>query len=193
MSSTATLRCTRAGAELRLQFTLQPERLADALQFVEARPYDDAAIDACRQAIEATLSDDRPQGGERGLLERLRFQGRSLARHLVGPETRQHLLRGDFQHLLLVIDEQLAGLPWELIHLDDDGAGEAAGPAEGFLALRFAVSRAVLTTQVPRGVAPRETQSPMPVLLVGDPQGEEAREDAEQEGGPGNVLRLPLS
>lgn len=101
--------------------------------------------------------------------EELARLGELLYTRLLPPQTREKLAQSGASELLLVIDDQLVQIPWELLH---DG--------REFLCLRLGIGRVVSTAQPMPPTEAGEPRSPLRVAIVADPQGD--LPDARREG-----------
>jgi class 3 adenylate cyclase/tetratricopeptide (TPR) repeat protein len=140
------------------------------LREAEEMAYDEAAVTQTVQRIEALLGGaDRDGRISKQNLEDLGGLGRLLAEQLLPPGTRARLGQSTAPELVLTLDDQLARVPWELLH---DG--------REFLCLRFGMGRVVSTAKQLAASKARETKGPLKVALIADPAG--TRPEALREG-----------
>jgi class 3 adenylate cyclase/tetratricopeptide (TPR) repeat protein len=123
--------------------------------------YDEAAVTQIVDRIEALLAGaDREGRVSTQNLEDLAALGRQLAEQLLSPGIRTRLAESVAPELVLSLDDQLPGIPWELVH---DG--------REFLGLRFAVGRVIAGARQLAASRPREGAGTLKVALVADPDG----------------------
>jgi len=128
---------------------------------VEEAGYDESAVSQTVQRIEALLGGvDREGRIAKQNLEDLGGLGRMLAEQLLPPHARARLAQSTAPELVLTLDDQLARVPWELLH---DG--------REFLCLRFGVGRVVSSAKMLSATKAREHKGPLKVALIADPQG----------------------
>lgn len=114
----------------------------------------------------------RANAGERGLLGQLETAGQAIYLDLLPAFLKEKLEEAAVRNLVLHLDRQLLGIPWELLH---DG--------DAFLGRRFRIGRLV-TMEQDSATLQRRMQPPLSALVVADPCGDlpAARREAEQVG-----------
>jgi len=128
---------------------------------VEELAYDEAAVNQTLQRIETLLGGvDREGRLARQNLEDLGGLGRLLSEQLLPSNARARLAQSTAPELVLTLDDQLARVPWELLH---DG--------REFLCLRFGVGRVVSSAEMLSASKTRELRGPLKVALIADPAG----------------------
>src|SRR5262245_8671305 len=132
-----------------------------AVRQVEERAHDEAALTETLRRIEALLGGfDRDGRLSRQNVEDLGGLGRLLSEQLLTPDARARLAQSTAAELVLTLDDELARVPWELLH---DG--------RDFLGLRFGVGRVVTSARQLAASKPREHTGPLKVALIADPAG----------------------
>ncbi|KPA18778.1 CHAT domain protein [Candidatus Magnetomorum sp. HK-1] len=94
-------------------------------------------------------------------LSRLKGLGRGLCNDILPHRIKERLKQTDAQYLILIIDNQLAHIMWELICIDNS-----------FLCERFAIGRKIKTTQDIPLTNKRQLSDTMKVLIIADPKGD---------------------
>ena len=164
------LEVSRVGARLRVSAREVAGAATTAAAEVEELAYDEAAIGQALQRVEAVVGGaDRDGRVSKQNLEDLAGLGRLLWEQLLPAATRARIGQSTAAELVLTLDDQLARVPWELLH---DG--------REFLCLRFGVGRVVTTAKQLAASKPRQASGPLKVAVVADPQGTLA--DAQSEG-----------
>lgn len=140
------------------------------LRAYEELEWDDAQVRQAVDRIAALLDVGDAEGRIASReLEELANLGQLLYRLLLPAQTREKLAQSTAAELMLVIDDQLVEIPWELLH---DG--------RDYLSLRFGIGRTVRTPQPVALGQPREARSPLRVVIVADPRGD--LPDSRREG-----------
>ncbi|MFT7462603.1 MAG: hypothetical protein ACI9EF_000944 [Pseudohongiellaceae bacterium] len=103
----------------------------------------------------------RANGGEENLLDELIEAGRAIWVDLLPDFLKEKFAEAHGRNLVLHLDRQLLGIPWELLHDGDD-----------FLGRRFRMGRLVTVEDDRRGGLQRAMSSPLSVLIVADPCGD---------------------
>ncbi len=113
----------------------------------------------------------RANAGESGLLPELEAAGQAIYVDLLPAFLKEKLEEAAAPNLLLHLDRQLVGIPWELLH---DG--------DAFLGRRFRIGRVVSMETTATVAMQRSMRSPLSVLIVADPCGDlpAARTEAEE-------------
>ncbi|MBW2027846.1 MAG: CHAT domain-containing protein [Deltaproteobacteria bacterium] len=115
----------------------------------------------CRSIIE-TLNNVNRQGRiTREVLFRLRETGQSFRDELFTMNVKEQVNKTDADHLILVLDDALVHIPWELLH---DG--------KKFLCQKFKMGRLVRTRQTGHDVRERALGRPLKMLVLADPKGD---------------------
>ena len=115
----------------------------------------------------------RANAGAPDLLGDLVEAGRAIWTDLLPDFLREKLSQAHVRNLVLHLDSQLLGIPWELLHDGDE-----------FLGRRFRIGRLVSVDAAGGQVLPRSMEGPLSVLVVADPCGDlpaARREAAELE------------
>jgi class 3 adenylate cyclase/CHAT domain-containing protein/Tfp pilus assembly protein PilF len=132
-----------------------------ALREVEEAAFDEAQVDQAVQRIEAIVRGaDRDGRIPKQNLEDLAGLGHQLWELLLTPRARARVSGSGAPELVLTVDDQLTRIPWELL---SDG--------REFLCLRFAMGRVLSTAKQLAASRPRDTQGPLKIAVVADPQG----------------------
>jgi CHAT domain-containing protein len=114
----------------------------------------------------------RANAGDRGLLGQLESAGQAIYLDLLPAFLKEKLEEASARNLVLHLDRQLLGIPWELLH---DG--------DAFLGRRFRIGRLVSMEQ-DSSTLQRRMAGALTALVVADPCGDlpAARREAEQVG-----------
>ncbi|MCA9414363.1 MAG: CHAT domain-containing protein, partial [Candidatus Omnitrophica bacterium] len=122
----------------------------------------DHLLEICDQVYSTLQSSSHGRSKPESTLEDLRQEGHQLFDLLLDNETQSELLSSKAEFLLLVIDDALVGVPWELLF---DG--------QAFLSDRFAMGRRVLTEVRSSGSdRMRALRSEPVVSVMGNGQGD---------------------
>ena len=122
---------------------------------------DDAKIKEHNDKIIELLNHVNPGGYvDKKIINQLESTGQLLFDALFSVEIKNKLATTASEDLVVSIDDHLVYIPWELLH---DG--------NSFLCLRFNMGRLVRTRQTIPQFAVRQTQVPLKILIVADPQG----------------------
>ena len=103
----------------------------------------------------------RANAGESDLRDELVAAGRAIWVDLLPDFLKEKFAEATGRHLVLHLDRQLLGIPWELLHDGDD-----------FLGRRFRIGRLVSYDQSGGQALHRRMAPPLKVLLVADPCGD---------------------
>jgi len=95
------------------------------------------------------------------ILEKLKELGGDLYGELVPPSIHEKLTRAAGGNLLLSIDQDLAGIPWEILY---DG--------QGFLCRRYHMGRIISIPPSVRRKKKRRIEGPVQLLSITDPEGD---------------------
>jgi hypothetical protein len=133
-------------------------------------PFHSALVADRARGILALLA--RANAGDRGLLGQLEEAGQAIYLDLLPAFLKEKLEEASARNLVLHLDRQLLGIPWELLH---DG--------DAFLGRRFRIGRLVSMDQ-DSATLQRRMAGPLSALVVADPCGDlpAARREAEQVG-----------
>ena len=155
------LEIARTGSRLKVT-SREMAGLEDAsTREVEETAYDEAAVSQTLQRIETVVGGaDRDARISKQNLEDLGGLGRLLSEQLLPPNARTRLAQSTAPELVLTLDDQLARVPWELLH---DG--------REFLCLRFGVGRVVTSARQLAASKARDTKGPLKIALIADPEG----------------------
>jgi class 3 adenylate cyclase/CHAT domain-containing protein/tetratricopeptide (TPR) repeat protein len=136
----------------------------------EEMAYDEAAVNQTLGRLEAILGGaDRDGRISKQNLDDLSGLGRLLAEQLLPGHARARLAQSMAPELVLTLDDQLPGVPWELLH---DG--------REFLGLRFGVGRVVGSAKQLAASKARDGKGPLKIAVMADPQG--TLSEAHREG-----------
>lgn len=104
-----------------------------------------------------------------GLAVELKKVGRALFDQLLSEEVKARLGEEEIQNLIILLDEALIQIPWEILH---DG--------KEFLALKYNIGRSVRTKHPSFSAISRRAELPLKMLVLADPVGDlpEARTEA---------------
>jgi len=113
----------------------------------------------------------RANSGDDGLLDQLVAAGRAIYVDLLPAFLKEKLREARGKSLVLHLDRQLVGIPWELLHDGDDFLGRA-----------HRIGRLVSTEGDGTPPLQRDMKPPLTVLVVADPAGDlpAARAEAEE-------------
>jgi len=126
---------------------------------------------AADRALEVLSLLARANTGAPGLLPKLERAGQDLYEDLLPAFLKEKLQKARDRNLLLHLDRELLGIPWELLH---DG--------DAFLGRRFRIGRLVSADQEGGVKLQRSMRAPLSALIVADPAGNlpAARSEADK-------------
>jgi class 3 adenylate cyclase/CHAT domain-containing protein/Tfp pilus assembly protein PilF len=120
----------------------------------------DAKLTTLSQGVVNILAEATSGGRvSKDRLIRLRIAGRSLYDELITPEAKKLLHGTRAESLILIVDDQLVSIPWELIY---DG--------ERFFCQKFNMGRMVRTKQTVSNIKVRKVDKPVKMLILADPK-----------------------
>ena len=102
------------------------------------------------------------------IVQKLKTDGEILAQSLLTPGIIKKLKKTNHKDLIIKIDENLVHIPWELMYFDHN-----------FLSLHFNTGRIVKTRQILPDTKKRESQSPVSMWILADPESNLAGADSE--------------
>ncbi|MGQ0553440.1 MAG: CHAT domain-containing protein [Planctomycetota bacterium] len=150
-----------------LESTVKPSRVC---------PFNSALVaDRAREVLSLLAQANASEPGRRSedLLARLVAAGQAIYLDLLPAFLKERLEEAAGRNLLLHLDRQLLGIPWELLHDGDE-----------FLGRRYRIGRLVSVEQEHERSRPlqRSMAAPLSVLIVADPAGDlpAARREAEE-------------
>ncbi len=115
----------------------------------------------CHETVETLNSVNRKGRLSREVLIKLREVGQVLCDELFTLGVKEKIRETGAEHLMLLLDDQLIHVPWELLH---DG--------RRFLCQRFSMGRLVKTRQAVTGSKSRSLGRPFKMLILADPEGD---------------------
>ena len=140
------------------------ERIGNELRTVsqyEEVKVDDARIQEHNEKIIELLNYVKLGGYvDKEIINQLKSTGQLLFDEIFSVEMKHKLATTTSEDLIISIDDHLVYIPWELLY---DG--------NSFLCLRFNMGRLVRTRQAISTYALRQTEIPLEILIVADPQG----------------------
>lgn len=157
---------------LQLEITQEEDRLkisadeqitgeARTLRHYEEIPVSKERIGAqCREIVEMLNRVNRQGRLTRDVLFKLRETGQAIRDELFTSTVKEKIKETDAKHLMLILDDQLVHIPWELLH---DG--------QQFLCQQFSMGRLVKTRQTILGTRTRALGRPFKMLILADPEG----------------------
>jgi len=99
--------------------------------------------------------------GDSRIIEKMKELGNDLYRDLVPPSLRSKIAHAAGADMLLSIDGDIVGIPWELLH---DGVG--------FFCRRYNMGRIISIPPSARRAEKKKLSAPVKLLSVADPQGD---------------------
>lgn len=134
---------------------------ARTLRHYEEIPFPKENIGAqCVEIVEMLNRVNRKGLLTREVLFKLRETGQALRDELFTPAVKEKINKTDASHLILILDDQLIHIPWELLY---DG--------QQFLCLQFSMGRLVKTRQAIPSTRSRALGKPFKMLILADPEG----------------------
>jgi class 3 adenylate cyclase/CHAT domain-containing protein len=114
----------------------------------------------CREIVEMLNRVNRKGLLTREVLFKLRETGQAIRDELFTPVVNEKIKKTDARHLMLILDDQLIHIPWELLY---DG--------QQFLCQQFSMGRLVKTRQAIPVERTRALGRPFKMLVLADPEG----------------------
>jgi class 3 adenylate cyclase/CHAT domain-containing protein/tetratricopeptide (TPR) repeat protein len=152
---------TQEEDRLRISADEQISGEAMTLRHYEEIPVSKEKIGAqCREIVEMLNRVNRKGLLTRDVLFKLRETGQIIRDELFTLSVKEKIKKTDAKHLMLILDDQLIHIPWELLH---DG--------QQFLCQQFSMGRLVKTRQTILGSRTRALGRPFKMLILADPEG----------------------
>lgn len=143
----------------RLIFSLHDSR--SSVRGVEDHPVSFPDIHTSSQRVYGLIQRANELGDlDRGIHTQLTAAGKDLYAILLPERIRSALMESPAEHLLLILDEGLLGIPWELLHTGRE-----------FLCLRFNIGRQMRTRRAHRQGQAQAAASKLTLLVLADPCG----------------------